>query len=132
MEEHEAGADPRGPPAKTHLAGLLYRQFSGAQSLREIETGLRSHASKLYHLGVRPFSKSALATANASRPFEVFSGLLSALMKQLQRGYQRKIGGCVRLIDSTSMRLNGLSSRWAGISAGVCGVTIHAAIAKAA
>ena len=94
-------------------------------SLREIETNLRSHAGKLYHLGGCTVSKSALSTANASRPVEVFGGLLSALMAQLQRGYRRKIGDCVRLIDSTSVQLSGLSGNWATFSAGVCGAKAH-------
>ncbi|MEA3072259.1 MAG: hypothetical protein QOD29_3705, partial [Alphaproteobacteria bacterium] len=80
---------------------------------RDIETNLKSHASKLYHLGGSTVSRSALSTANASRPFEVFAGLLSALMAQLQRGYRRKVGDCVRLIDSTSVRLSNLSGDWA-------------------
>jgi hypothetical protein len=70
-------------------------------------------------------SKSALATANAERPVEIFGGLLSALMAQLQRGYRRKIGDCVRLIDSTSVQLSSLSGRWATFSVGVCGAKAH-------
>ena len=78
---------------------MLFAQLSGARSLREIETGLKSHAGKLYHLGGGTISRSALSTANAARPFEVFAACCSALMAQLQRGYRRKIGDCVRLID---------------------------------
>jgi len=70
-------------------------------------------------------SKSALSTANAERPVGVFGGLLSALMAQLQRGYRRKIGNCVRLIDSTSVQLSRLSCHWATFSAGVCGAKAH-------
>src|SRR5438034_333475 len=55
----------------------------------------------------------------------VFHGLLSALMAQLQRGYRRKIGDCVRLIDSTSVQLSSLSGDWATFSAGVCGAKAH-------
>jgi len=36
---------------KSQLVALLYAQFSGASSLREIEAGLNSHAVRLYHLG---------------------------------------------------------------------------------
>src|SRR5207248_11433375 len=110
---------------KAHLIAMLYGQLSGARSLREIETGLKSHASKLYHLGGCEVSRSALAEANASRPIEVFGGLLSALMKQLQSGYRRKISDCVRLIDSTSVQLSGLSGQWATFSTGVCGAKAH-------
>jgi hypothetical protein len=125
VERYGAERDPRGLKTKAHLVALLYAQFGGLRSLREIETSLRSHAGKLYHLGSCAVSKSALATANASRPFGVFADLLSALMAQLQRGYRRKIGDCVRLIDSTSVRLSGLSGEWATFSAGVCGARAH-------
>jgi len=125
VERYEFGRDPRALEAKAHLIAMLYAQLCGARSLRDIETSLRSHAGKLYHLGGDTVSKSALSTANASRPVEVFGGLLSVLMAQLQRGYRRKIGDCVRLIDSTSVRLSNLSGHWARFSAGVCGAKAH-------
>ena len=104
---------------------MLYGQLCGARSLREIETSLRSHATKLYHLGGCTVSRSALSTANASRPLEVFAGLLTVLMAQLQRGYRRKISDCVRLINSTGVQLSSLSGDWATFSAGVCGAKAH-------
>ena len=125
VEQHEAERDPRALAAKPHLIAMLFAQVFGLRSLRDIETNLRSHASKLYHLGGDTVSKSALSTANASRPVAVFGGLLSALMAQLQRGYRRKIGDCVRLIDSTSVQLSSLSGDWATFSAGVCGAKAH-------
>jgi len=125
VEQYHADPDPRGLKTKAHLIAMLYGQLCGSRGLREIETNLRSHASKLYHLGGCTVSRSALATANASRPVEVFAGLLSALMGQLQRGYRRKIGDCVRLIDSTSVQLSSLSGNWATFSAGVCGAKAH-------
>ena len=104
---------------------MLFAQFFGSRSLRDIETSLQSHASRLYHLGGDTVSRSALATANASRPTEVYGGLLSVLMTQLQRGYRRKIGDCVRLIDSTSVQLSSLNGNWATFSTGVCGAKAH-------
>ncbi len=125
VEQHNAEGDPRVLKTKAHLIAMLYAQLCGSRSLREIETSLKSHASKLYHLGGCTVSKSALATANASRPVQVFAGLLAALMAQLQRGYRRKIGDCVRLIDSTRVQLSSLSGNWATFSTGVCGAKAH-------
>jgi hypothetical protein len=70
-------------------------------------------------------SKSALRDANLLRPYEVFFRVLSALMLSLQTGYRRKIGDCVRLIDSTSVKLSNLSGKWATFSEGVCGAKAH-------
>jgi hypothetical protein len=125
VDQYNADWDGRVVKTRAHLIAMLYAQFCGARSLREIETNLQSHAGKLYHLGGSTISRSALSTANASRPVEVFAGLLSALMAQLQAGYRRKIGDCVRLIDSTSVQLNKLSGNWATFSAGVCGAKAH-------
>jgi len=125
VEQHDAEPDSRVLKTKVHLIAMLYAQLCGTRGLREIEDGLRSHASKLYHLGGETVSRSALSTANASRPAEVFAGVLSALMGRLQHGYRRKIGDCVRLIDSTSVRLSGLSGKWARFSTDVCGAKAH-------
>ena len=125
VERHEADRDSRAVKAKPHLIALLFAQLFGSRSLRDIETSLQSHAGKLHPLGGKAVSKSALATANAARSADVFASVLTALMAQLQRGYRRKIGDCVRLIDSTSMKLSGLSGGWATFSAGVCGAKAH-------
>jgi len=127
VEEHEADRDPRRLSTKCHLIAMLYGQLSDARGLREIETGLQSHAGKLYHLGGCTVSKSTLSTANSSRSVEVFSGLLCVLMLQLQRGYRRKSGvaDCIRLIDSTGLKLNSLSRNWATFSTGVFGAKAH-------
>jgi IS4 transposase len=125
VEKHEPNRDERALEAKPHLIAMLFAQLFGSRSLRDIETSLKSHAGKLYHLGGETISKSALSTANKSRPVAVFGSLLSALMAQLQRGYRRKISDCVRLIDSTSVKLSNLSGDWATFSAGVCGAKAH-------
>jgi len=125
VDEHGADRGARTLKSKVHLIGMLYGQLAGARGLREIITGLQSHASKLYHLGGRPVSRSALAEANASRSNQVFSGLLCALMDHLQRGYRRKIADCIRLVDSTSVKLSSLSADWARFSNGVYGAKAH-------
>ena len=126
VEQHDADRDDRAVKTKAHLIAMLLGQLCGARGLREIEANLRSHAGKLYHLGGCTISKSALSTANALRPTsEVFGGLLSVLMKQLQAGYRRKVSDCVRLIDSTSVQLSSLSGNWATFSTGVCGAKAH-------
>ena len=83
---------------------LLYGQLSGAASLREIVTGLESHAARLYHLGADPVRRSTLSDANAQRPVAVFAALLAGLMQQAHRGLRRKLAETTYLIDSTGLR----------------------------
>lgn len=126
VDQYGAERDDRTIKCRAHLIAMLWAQFCGARGLREIEANLKSHASKLYHLGGCTISKATLSTANRSREMaDVFGGLLSTLMQQLQAGYRRKVKECVRLIDSTSVRLSALSCDWATFSAEFCGAKAH-------
>lgn len=125
VSEHNADKHVRRLSTKSQLVAMLYAQFSGASSLREIVGGLESHAVRLYHVGARPVTRSTLADANAVRPFEVFSGLFAEMVRQAHRGLRRKVAETTYLIDSTSVRLSGLGAGWARFSAGVCGAKVH-------
>lgn len=125
VEAHGADARVRRLATRDQFVALLYGQLAGAQSLREIEAGLASHAHRLYHLGARAVSRSTLSDANASRPSEVFSALFAHLVAQAGRGLRRTIGEAVHLIDSTGLRLSEFSADWARFSDGVCGAKLH-------
>lgn len=125
VDEHRADARVRTLPTKTQLVALLYGQLSGAQSLREIEAGMASHAARLYHLGAREVSRSTLADANALRSHEVFTGLFRHMAGAVGRGFRRSTAEAVRLIDSTGVRLAGVASEWARFSKHACGAKAH-------
>lgn len=125
VEDHGADVRVRRLPTKSQLVALLYGQLSGAASLREIVTGLSSHALRLYHVGAKPVQRSTFSDANAQRPVAVFTDLLAMMMKQAHRGLRRKLAETTYLIDATSARLNERSANWARFSAGVCGAKVH-------
>src|SRR5258707_6652678 len=125
VEGHGADARVRRLSTKGQFVALLYGQLSGAASLREIVTGLSSHAVRLYHVGADPVRRSTFSDANAQRPVAVFSELLAMMMKQAHRGLRRKLAETTYLIDATSARLNERSAGWARFSAGVCGAKVH-------
>jgi IS4 transposase len=125
VEDHGADARVRRLSTKSQLVALLYGQLSGAGSLREIVTGLSSHAVQLYHVGADPVRRSTFSDANAQRPVAVFTDLLAMMMKQAHRGLRRKLAETTYLIDATSARLNERSAGWARFSAGVCGAKVH-------
>jgi hypothetical protein len=110
---------------KRQFMALLYGQFSGSTSLREIVTGLASHETQLYHLGAAPVKRSTLSDANAERPWQVFGELFTQMLPQAHRGLRRATADAVRLIDSTSVRLSSLSEGWATFSADVFGAKAH-------
>jgi IS4 transposase len=125
VEKYGADDLARKLKTKRHLTALLYGQLSGAASLREIVTGMESHATRLYHLGAAPVKRSTVSDANRDRPWQVFSELFTLMLKQAHPGLRRANKDAVRLIDSTSIRLSNLSRDWAQFSAGVCGVKAH-------
>jgi hypothetical protein len=125
VEQHGSDYRSRRLSTKDQLVALLYGQFSGAASLREIEAGLSSHRARLYHLGSRPVKRSTLADANEHRSSTVFAELFATMVGRAQRGLRRAIGEAVYLIDSTGIPLNNHSVDWARYSAEVCGAKLH-------
>lgn len=125
VDEHGSDARVRRLTTKSQFVALLYGQLAGAASLREIETAVRSHCARLYHLGAREVSRSTLADANAQRSHQVFSGLFARMAAMGGRGLRRSTSEVVRLIDSTGVRLSGLACDWARFSKGVGGAKAH-------
>jgi hypothetical protein len=125
VEEHGADELARTFKTKPHLLALLYGQFSGATSLREIVTGMASHQTRLYHLGGTAPKRSTVSDANRDRPWQVFGELFAEMLKQAHRGLRRSAGEAVRLIDSTGVRLSSLSADWAAYSLDVFGAKAH-------
>jgi IS4 transposase len=125
VDEHKADARVRRLSTKSQLVALLYGQLAGAASLREIEAAVGSHAARLYHLGAKEVSRSTLADANAQRPPEVFAGLFAHMVAMAERGVRRSTEEAVRLIDSTGIRLSGLTADWAQFSKDVKGAKAH-------
>ncbi len=112
VAEHGADHRVRSLRTRDQFVALLYGQFSGAASLREIEDGLQSHEARLYHLGARSISRSTLADANAKRPFEVYGDVFMDLVASARPGLRRKLRDAVRLIDATSVKLSSRSGAW--------------------
>src|SRR5215212_4633116 len=125
VEKYQADELARKLNTKRHFVALLYGQFSGAASLREIVTGTESHETRLYHLGAAPVKRSTMSDANTQRPWQVFSELFAQMLPQAHPGLRRASKDAVRLIDSTSIRLSSLSSDWATFSSEVFGAKAH-------
>jgi transposase len=125
ISEHRADKGVRKLSTKQMLLTLLFAQLSNARSLRDIEAILQSQDARRYHSGLPAARRATLADATATRPVEVFTGVLSALIPLVTQKYRRGVGDCVRLIDSTSLRLNTLSDEWARFSTDVCGAKAH-------
>lgn len=65
-----------------HWRTMLFVQFSGLNSLREIEQRLAAHRSGLYHLNLRSTRRSTLSDAQSHQPEAVFRDICQTLMRQ--------------------------------------------------
>lgn len=125
VEAHGADWRVRQLTTRSQFIALLYGQLEGSSSLREIEAGLASHKSRLYHLGAAAPRRSTLADANARRPAEVFAELFAIMAARAHRPLRRALAQTTYLIDSTGLRLDRRSLDWARFSAKVCGAKLH-------
>jgi IS4 transposase len=125
VDRYEANKKVRRLTTQNQLLAMLYAQFADAESLRAIEAGFESHATRLYHLGACEVSRSTLSDANAKRPAAVFVGLLADLMGRCERSLGRTLADAVHLVDSTGFRLSSLSADWAQFSRTVYGAKLH-------
>jgi len=80
-------------PTKTfsHLDQFLcmaFAQLTYRESLRDIETCLRAHRAKLYHLGIRGnIAKSTLADANEQRDWHIYEDFATSLIQIARKLY---------------------------------------------
>ena len=125
VEEHGTDALVRRFTTRQQFVALLFGQLSGAASIRDLEAMMESHRGRLYHSGVGGLKRSTFADANRLRDAGVFSKLFETMLGQMHRGFRRKMGDAVRLIDSTGLRLSGVGSQWARFSSHVCGAKAH-------
>jgi hypothetical protein len=125
VEEHGADDAVRKFKTRHQLIALLFGQLAGAGSLRNIEVAMASHQARLYHVGGKVPPRSTFADANRIRSPLVFSGLFEAMLGMATRPLKRQMGEVVRLIDSTSLHLAGIGTKWARFSTEVCGAKAH-------
>lgn len=107
------------------LLTLLFAQLSDAKSLHGIEDVQQSQDVRRYHSGLPDIRRSTLADAAAVRPTAVYTGVLAALIPGVIRPLRSGVRECIRLIDTTTMPLSGLSGTWSRFSATLCGVKAH-------
>jgi len=123
-------------PTKTfsHLDQFLcmaFAQLTYRESLRDIETCLRAHQAKLYHLGIRgSVSRSTLADANESRDWHIYADFAMSLI-QIARNLYAKDNFAVELeqtayaLDTTTIDLCLSVFPWARFRQAKAAVKLH-------
>lgn len=123
--DHGVGDGDNAWTCQRHLKTLLFAQFAGLTSLREIEQGLAAHPGALYHLGLRPPKRSTLSDASRNRPEVVFRDLCEHLMTATMGRMRRDGQALIRLLDASPIPLRDKRLPWVEADARVRGLKLH-------
>lgn len=110
---------------------MAFAQLTYRESLRDIETCLRAHQAKLYHLGIRgSIAKSTLADANESRDCRIFAELAMSLIQTARMLYEAdsfavELEQTVYALDTTTIDLCLSVFPWAHFRRAKAAVKMH-------
>lgn len=111
VQKHGTDKHAKGFNSWSHLVTMIFSQFSGSVSLRQISEGLQSATGNLNHLGLsRAPSKSNIGYQNARRTSKFFEDVYYSLLEHFgQHGtlkqVKKRLKSKVVLLDSTLMSL---------------------------
>lgn len=110
---------------------LAFAQLTYRESLRDIETCLRAHRAKLYHLGIRGnIAKSTLADANESRDWRIYQDFALSQIKVARQLYAQdsfavELEQTVYALDTTTIDLCLSVFPWAHFRHAKAAVKMH-------
>lgn len=110
---------------------MAFAQLTYRESLRDIETCLRSQHKKLNHIGIHSkVSRSTLAKANETRDWRIYKDLGLYLIKYANKLYSKDdfsndLKNIVYALDSTSIELSISLFPWAAYSKKQGAICIH-------
>ena len=101
----------------TQFVALLTAQLTGRDSLRDIVENMTAQAGKLYHLGVKTFSRATLCRANEQQPHQLYEALFFRLLNRCRslapRNKAFKLKGKIYLLDASLVELTLSLFPWA-------------------
>src|SRR6266478_5013927 len=110
---------------------MTFGQLTFRESLRDVETCLRSRQDQLYHLGIRgEVSHSTLADANRERDWRIYYDLAQLLIRRARSLYQNEPIGLelketVYALDSTTIDLCLNLFPWARFRRAKAAIKLH-------
>lgn len=110
---------------------MAFAQLTFRESLRDIETCLRSMSSKLYHMGMRSrVSRNTLANANNQRDWHIYCDLAQILIAQARELYINEpfaieLNNAVYAFDATTIELCLSLFPWARFQQGKGAIQLH-------
>lgn len=121
----------RGFTCRDQFLSLAFAQLTFRESLRDIETCLRSFSSKLYHAGFRgKVSRSTLSDANRAHDWRIYADFAQVLIDRARKIYANEPFGVemeqsVYALDSTTIDLCLSLFPWARFRRRKAAVKLH-------
>jgi hypothetical protein len=116
VEKHEGDRYVKYFTCWQQFVTMLYGQVRGKDSLRDIETSLKTQSGKWYHLGLKDIRRSTLADANNGRDYRIYEELFYFLLgrcKDLTPKHRFRFKNPLYTLDATLIRLSLTLFPWA-------------------
>lgn len=116
-KKHHEGQKFRSFTRWTQFVVMLTAQLANRSSLRDVVDNLGVQGKKLYHLGIKPFSRATLARCNKKQPCKLYEELFKCLLGRCQgmapRNKAFKLNGKIYLLDASLVELTLSLFPWA-------------------
>jgi hypothetical protein len=115
------------------MASMIFAHIRQEDSLRDIDTALNAHASKLYHMGIQQCPRSTLANANEHRDYRIYEEFAKLLMHRARREYAKTdlaidVDNAVYALDASTIDLTLSLFPWAKFRKTKGAIKLHAMI----
>ena len=131
VERYRGNYRVRGFSCRDQLLAMTFAQLTYRESLRDIQTCLRSVQSKLYHMGFRgKVSRSTLGDANRQRDWRIYADFAQVLIRHARALYAEESFGVALeqtayVLDSTTIDLCLSLFPWAPFRRRKAAVKLH-------
>lgn len=105
---HHTGQKFRSYNRWSQFMAMMIGQLSGRKSLRDLTENLTVQQKRLYHLGMKPTSKSTLARVNEQQPASLYENMYFQLLRKCQQVAPRhsfSFKSKLYLLDTTTIDL---------------------------
>lgn len=121
------GPNPRKFTYWSHLGAMLFGQWSGRKSLRDLVFSLKRQARKFYHLGFAAVARSTLADANEQRPAVIFEKTYYKMYERVsaELATQPQKAPEIKIIDATTIDLCATVFPWAKFRSRKGAIKLH-------
>jgi len=129
VSKRKSDRGARGFTSRDQFVAMMFCHLGRAQSLREIENGLRSAGGKIHQLGIKVPVRSTLAYANEHRTWQLYRDMFFATLnncRSVQKGrHKLRFKNPLRSLDSTTVEVVSEMFDWAKYNKAKGAIKLH-------